>query len=687
VECGYWPLYRFNPALRKDGQNPFLLDSKHVTGDVMKFLSRQNRYAQLVRSNPGVAEKLQGQLSVYLKERHQALRDKAAEELKQDVSSLKDGLAKATSNCEPLVIAFGSDTGVTEQVAKKFASLCSERGVVVRRICDLDELSDLDDLKGAGNDALLVVMCSTCGHGDFPQNSGLFWSSVSASTVAPKALDGVRFCSFAMGDRSYHDSFCEASKKIEARMLELGAKSVLEMGIGDDRDEDKWETGFIAWLPKFWAAIKAPEPQDDGSPKPPLFEIKYHEGAALAPSQIVPPGTQLLTIEENKRMTPSEYERDIRHFSLSTEGIDFPFDLGDAVAIYPENLDDDVEEALNFLDLEGNKVITVKCISPNVSERHRRAFEQRVIVRQILSTMLDLFGRPSKSFCNDLARFANTADAKALRRFASPEGAGEWSSMVDSCPSFFDIMKKYSSAKPSLEQLMSIVPLMKPRIYSIASDAHYAPGQVDFTVVINQWKSKAGDLKTGLCTKFIQAAAVGKKVPCAVVCGTFHFPAEDTTPMVMVGLGTGIAPIRSFVQDKLYKKSKGIKTGPMIVFYGCRRYEEELLYKDEWEMYKREGVLTSLVGAFQFDKPHYPPKQIFVSDKMAEQPELISDNLLEKGGYFFMCGPAVATPSVQKALKAAVLKKGGAGAPKSDVEADKWFQDFMAAGRYSEESY
>eukprot|EP00930_Biecheleria_cincta_P033054 TRINITY_DN228_c0_g1_i1.p1 TRINITY_DN228_c0_g1~~TRINITY_DN228_c0_g1_i1.p1 ORF type:complete len:1881 (-),score=444.47 TRINITY_DN228_c0_g1_i1:541-5724(-) len=688
VECGYWPLYRFNPALRKQGQNPFLLDSKKVTGDVMKFLSRQNRYAQLVRSNPGVAEKLQGQLSVYLKERHQALRDKAAEELKQDVSSLKDGLAKATSNCEPIVIAFGSDTGVTEQVAKKFAGMCSERGVVVRRICDLDEMSELDDLKGAAKDALLVVMCSTCGHGDFPQNSGLFWSSVSASTVAPKELEGLRFCSFAMGDRSYHDSFCEAAKKIEARMLELGAKSILEMGIGDDRDEDKWETGFTAWLPKFWAAIKAPEPQDDGTPKAPLFDIRYHEGAALAPSQIVPPGTQLLTIRENKRMTPSDYERDIRHFSLSTDDVDFPFDLGDAVAIYPENLDDDVDAALKFLELEGDKVITVKCISPNVSERHRRSFEQRVTVRQILATMLDLFGRPSKSFCNDLARFAGTADAKALRRLASPEGADEWATLMETCPSFFDIMNKYKSAKPPLEQLLSIVPLMKPRIYSIASDAHYAPGQVDFTVVINQWKPKAGgELKTGLCTKFIQAAAVGKKVPCSVVCGTFNFPAEDTTPMVMVGLGTGIAPIRSFVQDKLYKKSKGIKTGPMIVFYGCRRYQEELLYKEEWEMYKREGVLTSLVGAFQFDKPHYPPKQIFVSDKMAEQPELISENLLDKGGYFFMCGPAVATPSVQKALKAAVLKKGGAGAPKTEVEADKWFQDFMAAGRYSEESY
>jgi len=174
-------------------------------------------------------------------------------------------------------------------------------GVKVNKVCDLDELSEIDDLKAATAKALLVVMCSTCGHGDFPQNSGLFWSALSSGSVPPKELQGMRFCTFGMGDRSYADSFCEAAKKIEARLLELGATAVLEMGIGDDRDEDKWETGFSAWLPKFWAAIKAPEPEDDGAPKPALFELKWHEGAAVATTQICPPGCQLLTIQESGR--------------------------------------------------------------------------------------------------------------------------------------------------------------------------------------------------------------------------------------------------------------------------------------------------------------------------------------------------------------------------------------------------
>jgi sulfite reductase (NADPH) flavoprotein alpha-component len=203
---------------------------------------------------------------------------------------------------------------------------------------------------------------------------------------------------------------------------------------------------------------------------------------------------------------------------------------------------------------------------------------------------------------------------------------------------------------------------------------------LDLTIVINQWKNKSSDVITGACTKFIQRIPVGNALACQVVCGTFKFPVDDVTPMVMVGLGTGIAPIRSFLQDKLYKKKQGIKTGPMVIFYGCRREKEELFYKEDWAMFKKEGVLTELVGAFQFADPK---KQVFVGDKMGEMPGLITDNLLEKGGYFYMCGPAVATPSVQKALKAAVSGHG----KKGEAGATKWFEDFMHDGRYSEESY
>jgi len=589
---------------------------------------------------------------------------------------------KAQGTGEQVVILYGTDTGVTEGLAKKFSGLCTERGMRVTKCVDLDEMSEVEDIKEAAKTNLMVIMCATCGHGDFPANASLFWSSIASLDVAPGAFKGMRYCVFGMGDRSYADSFCEAAKLIDNRLLELGGTKVLEMGIGDDRDEDKWETGFNEWLPKFWEAVKAAEPTDDGSPKPPLFDVKIWDGAAIEPVQICPPGSTLLEIGENKRMTPSDYVRDIRHFSLITKGNDLPFDLGDAVAVYYENIPQDVEEALKWFGLNGDAVTTVSCISDRVSQRHKEAFKQRVTVRQLVTEMLDLFGRPTKSACKDLARFAtSSAEKKALLQLPTKAGEKDWKELVDASASFFDLCKKFPSAKPPLDQLLSIVPLIKPRLYSMASSPFYDQERLDLTIVINQWKSPGtGKIATGVSTKFIQQVPVGRKVAVQVVCGTFKFPRDEVTPMVMIGLGTGIAPIRSFLQDKLYMKKKGVKTGPMIVFYGCRTEKEELLYKDEWAMFKREGVLTELIGAFQFDTPG---KQVFVGDKMAERKSLLTDNLLGKEGYFYMCGPAVATPSVQKALKAAVASEG----KKGEAGAEKWFETFMHDGRYSEESY
>jgi homodimeric pyruvate:ferredoxin (flavodoxin) oxidoreductase len=680
VECGYWPLYRFHPDLLKQGENPFMLDSKKLTGDVLKFLSKQNRYAQLARASPELAESLQAKLSSHLGARHEAMRAKAAEP-GAAAASLKAGLAEPAG--EELLILFGTDTGVTEGLAKKFSGMCAERNLKVRKTIDLDEVSEVDELKEAAAGALVVVMCSTCGHGDFPQNASLFWSMLASPDLAPGELSGIRFCSFAMGDRSYTDTFCEAGKLIDNRMKELGATQILEMGIGDDRDEDKWETGFNVWLPKFWEAIKAPEPMDDGAPKQPLFGVTLHTETQHVPVQICPPGATLLEVSENKSLTPAGYERDIRHFTLNTAGIDFPFDLGDAVALYYQNLPEDVDQALAWFGLDGNIAVTADCLSDNVSERHRQAFSQRVTIRQIFTELLDVFGRPNKSFCSDLARFATKAEEKkALLALAA--GGDEWKKVTDSSFSFFDICKQFPSAKPPLDQIMSIFPLSKPRLYSVASSPFYAPGVIDLTIVINRWKAPATEkMVTGSCTRFIEHVPVGARVAATAVCGTFKFSEDDKTPMVMVGLGTGIAPVRSFVQDKLYKKNKGIDVGPMVIFYGCRREKEELFYKEEWAMFKEKGVLTELQGAFQFENGTNPPKQIFVSDKMIENPALITENLMSKGGYFYMCGPAVATPSVQKALKQCVAEKGGLGAEKAEA----WFDELMSTGRYSEESY
>merc|ERR1719330_304756 len=185
-------------------------------------------------------------------------------------------------------------------------------------------------------------------------------------------------------------------------------------------------------------------------------------------------------------------------------------------------------------------------------------------------------------------------------------------------------------------------------------------------------------MKTGTSTKYIQRLKVGDKIAATMTNGTFTFPDDDRTPMVMAGLGTGIAPIRSFVQDRMYKKTVLKKeVGPMVVFYGCRHEREEFFYKEEWELYRKTGVLTELVNAFSHDKPHYPPKMIFVNQRMEDNTGLLGDLLGKQGGYFYMCGLAVAAPGIESALKKAMI---GAGVV-TEEGADEWVEYLKRTGR------
>lgn len=255
--------------------------------------------------------------------------------------------------------------------------------------------------------------------------------------------------------------------------------------------------------------------------------------------------------------------------------------------------------------------------------------------------------------------------------------------MLEESVSYFDIFKKFPSAKPSLAHLLALVPPTKYRLYSIANSADFVPGCVELTIVVNKWAAKSGTMKTGTSTKYIAGLPIGAKVACTMTCGTFTFP-EDHVPMVMSGLGTGIAPMRSFVQDRAYKKKVlGKEVGPMVLFYGCRHEKEEFFYKEEWKQYQADGVLTHLVNAFSHDKPHYPPKMIFVNQKMEENLEMIGKYMGEMGGYFYMCGLAVAAPGIETALKKAMI---GANLVKKE-EADEWVEELKRSGRYSMESY
>jgi len=524
-----------------------------------------------------------------------------------------------------------------------------------------------------------VLFVSTCGDGEIPPNAKLFHE---------KSLSGLanhKFLVFALGDTGYA-KYCEAGKLIDVKMGVAGASRLLDVAKADAKDEDGWETKYNAWLPEACKILAIPELATSGPPPAPykMTEHSFKFDSSYKTSKLCPPGAQLAKVTTNERMTPLEYERDVRHFTVSTDDVDLPFHLGDAVSIFPENPPKEVEDALKWFGYEPDTALTLEPVDDTLSARMLALGKQRTTARQLMTEILDLVGKPTRSFYQQLSLYASEKEAKELAAISSGD---KFTEMQNASLTNWDVFQRFPSAKPTLAQLLGLLPAIKPRLYSIANSADYSPGVIELTVVINRWQPKDGkdkSWKTGTSTQYIERLPVGDRVAIGMTHGTFTFPKDEKTPMVMTGLGTGIAPIRSFVQDRMYKKQKlGMEVGPMVVFYGCRHEKEEFFYKKEWKEYQEAGVLTKLINAFSHDPPHYPAKMLFVNQRMDENQELLGDLLGKQGGYFYFCGLAVATKDIDKSLCSAAVGSGMTTTAKQD----EWMADLKATGRYSQESY
>jgi sulfite reductase (NADPH) flavoprotein alpha-component len=344
-----------------------------------------------------------------------------------------------------------------------------------------------------------------------------------------------------------------------------------------------------------------------------------------------------------------------------------------------------VSSFLQFYGLNGEDILNVKILKPNLDARKKAAFEHDITVRQVFTELLDVFGRPSRRFWETLPRFATDAKEKeALKHILSAEGKDEMKKLVEETVTCADVLRKYPSAHPSLEHLIDLIGVIKPRYYTIASAQKMYANMLHLMIVIVDWKTPSKKLKFGTCTGYVNRMIPTTEHPvrfaCAVKPGTFTLPESDETPMVMAGLGTGLAPFRAFVQYRAVLKKEGKPAGPMIMYYGCRYRKRDYIYADEWESYEKEGVLTAVRVAFSRDQAH----KIYIQHKISEDPKLIWEHLFAKGGYFYLCGQAGQMPiDIKNAIIGAMKSEGHMSAD----EAEKAFQALQIAGRYNLEVY
>jgi sulfite reductase (NADPH) flavoprotein alpha-component len=386
------------------------------------------------------------------------------------------------------------------------------------------------------------------------------------------------------------------------------------------------------------------------------FKEAYATKTALRPDLTVKNYT--VHVQENRRLTPPSYDRNIFHIEFDLGDSSLKYDIGEALGIHAENDEVEVNDFIKFYKLDPEEIVEVP------SRENQHVLENRTVYQALMQNV-DIFGKPPKRFYEALTEFADDpAEKTELTILGGPtkDGNQEFKrrAEVDTI-TYADVLLEFPSAHPSFHEIVRIVSPMKRREYSIASCQKVTPNSVALMIVVVGWIDPKGRDRFGQATRFLNRLRVGAPVTVSVKPSVMKLPPKSTQPLIMAGLGTGLAPFRAFVQHRAWEKAQGKEIGAVLLYMGSRHQREEYCYGEEWEAYQDAGVITLLGRAFSRDQP----QKIYIQDRMRQTMNDIIQAYLKEEGAFYLCEHF--PPSLSKTVVANVPILGGPTWPVPDV--------------------
>ena len=362
---------------------------------------------------------------------------------------------------------------------------------------------------------------------------------------------------------------------------------------------------------------------------------------------------------ENINLNGRGSNKETHHLELSLEGSGLTFEPGDSLGIYPKNDSDLVDMLLMELNWDPEETVKV-----NKQGELRQLRESLISDFEI--TVL------TKSFIEQAAQLSGNEDLKELLSPGNEERLKEYREGRD----LLDFVRDFGSWGESAQEFVSILRKMPARLYSIASSLSAYPDEVHLTIGAVRYESHGRERKgvcSILCADRLQP---GDTLPVYIQHNqNFKQPKNPDTPIIMVGPGTGIAPFRSFIQDREESEAKG-KTW---LFFGDQHFVTDFLYQTEWQKWLKTGVLTKMDVAFSRDTD----EKVYVQHRMLEQSGELYE-WLQEGAAVYICGDEKnMAHDVHNTLIEIIEKEGNM----SHADAQAYLEDMQQNKRYQRDVY
>ncbi|KAK4118316.1 putative bifunctional P-450:NADPH-P450 reductase [Parathielavia appendiculata] len=594
-----------------------------------------------------------------------------------------NGITSSSAEARPMSIFYGSNTGTCESLAQRLATNAASHGFKATVVEPMDAATG-----NLPTDRPVVIITASF-EGQPPDNAARFCSWLLEQqrlSAHINELSGVAYAVFGCGHHDWSQTLHRVPRRVDGAMSERGATRLCDMGLTDVADGDMF-TDFEQWEDDvFWPAVEARygtqkttaasggrnddlAPSSDNS-----LDVQFSSPRSSTLRQDVKEATVV-----DERVLTAAGAPPKKHMEIQLpDGM--VYKVGDYLAVLPVNSKASITRVMRQFRLSWDAHIAI------ASDRWTALpTGTPVPVWDVLGSYVELSQPATK---RGILRLADAAEDEPTKQHLRKLAGNSYSTEISlKRTSILDLLEQFPSVSLPFGAFLSLLPPLRPRQYSISSSPLTTPTRATLTYSLVSAPSLSNPAKhthEGVATSYLASLSAGDKLLVSVrpTHTAFRLPDDsETTPLVCIAAGSGLAPFRGFVQERaaLISQSQGQSQGqdqnknrklaPALLFFGCRGPQVDDLYREEFDEWQNIGAVD-VRRAFsrQTDDNDEAQGCRHAQDRVWRDREEVKA-LWERGARVYVCGSRAFGDDVKRVVGKVVLGEGA-----NEEEIAEWYE-------------